>query len=88
MWRDFRSALVPGFLVFVSSMFGFAGFAVILFASATIECKHLRPNLIPLRQFTSIIGKDDHPLLLGRHDAGCVCEGSARRRGGGEGDRS
>ena len=31
---------------------------------------YLRPNLIPLSEFSGIVGEDDHPFLLGRHAAG------------------
>ena len=35
-----------------------------------LQCLYLRPNLVPLCQFTGVIGEDDHPFLLGRHAAG------------------
>lgn len=38
--------------------------------------QNIRANLVPLRQLAGVVGQDDHPFLLGRHCAGCGCEGA------------
>lgn len=36
--------------------------------------ENVRAHLVPLSEFTGVVGEDDEPFLLGGHCAGCGCE--------------